>query len=174
MTNLEIIKYLATNNPTRLAELLDDVWCCAWNFGANTQRTGEYDEESDIEFSDSKWLEQEATANLFFGKSELEQWSKAINNPSIEITYPDNLVIKLPFEGKDPSHMWNTDNNFNIINKAIDELKLLDAIMETEKYSNDTYANFRKDVCDNCLCTECLQSQMDIVECPEFDNYMES
>ena len=34
MTNLEIIKYLATNNHTRLAELLDDIYCSAWNCGS--------------------------------------------------------------------------------------------------------------------------------------------
>lgn len=33
MTNLEIIKYLATNNPTRLAGLLDDLYCDAYSDG---------------------------------------------------------------------------------------------------------------------------------------------
>lgn len=108
MTNLEIIKYLATNNPTRLAELLDDIYRDAWNDGAND----DYRAMPDFE----KWLSEDAS-NFGMQRSpnELEEWYKAINNPSIEITYPDNLVIEIPYEGKDPNHMWNTDNNFNII-----------------------------------------------------------
>lgn len=119
MTNLEIIKYLTANNPARLAVFLDDIYCNAWNCGAYAQRYIEEDKisELEMEFSESKWLEQEANTDFFFAE-ELEQWSKAINNPSIEITYPDNLVIELPFEGKDPNHMWDTDNNFNIISKG--------------------------------------------------------
>ena len=118
MTNLEIIKYLANNNPTRLAELLDDIYCRAWNCGAYAQRNIDEDKYSslEMEFSEEKWLEQEANTDFFFD-SELEEWSKTIKNPSIEITYPDNLVIELPWEGKDPNHMWNTDNGFNIIGR---------------------------------------------------------
>lgn len=171
MTNLEIIKYLATKNPARLAELLDDIYCNAWNCGAYSGSTGKIMEECEID-DFGAWINQEANTNFFFEK-ELEEWSKAINKPTIEIAYPDNLVIEFPWEGKDPNHMWNTDNKFNIINKAMDELKLLGTIMETEKYSNDTYNNFRKDVCAYCPCTECLQSQMDIVECPKFESYTE-
>ena len=77
MTNLEIIKYLATNNPTRLAEFLDDIWCRAWNDGVSAQKTGNYDEMEDIEFSESKWLDEEATT-IFFLDHELEEWSKVI------------------------------------------------------------------------------------------------
>lgn len=119
MTNLEIIKYLTLNNPSRLAELLDDIYCFAWNCGAYAQRNIAEDKVSplEMEFSESKWLEQEANTAFFFDH-ELKEWSKATNNPSIEITYPDNLVIELPWEGKDPNHMWNTDNNFNIIKKG--------------------------------------------------------
>jgi hypothetical protein len=119
MTNLEIIKYLATNNPSRLAEFLDDIYCLAWNCGAYAQRHIDEVKYSpmEMEFFESKWLDQEANTNFFF-ENELEEWSKAIDNPSIEITYPDNLVIELPFEGKNPNHMWNTDNNFNIISKG--------------------------------------------------------
>ena len=113
MTNLDIIKYLASNNPTRFAELLDDIYCNAWNCGSCAGSTGKIMEECEID-DFGEWINQEANTNFFFDH-ELEEWSKAINNPSIEITYPDHLVIQLPFEGKDPNHMWNTDNNFNII-----------------------------------------------------------
>lgn len=85
MTNLEVIKYLATNNPTRLAEFIDDVWCIAWNRGASVQHLLHIGDESgaekvidsDLEFSESKWLEQEADTGFFFDR-ELEGWSKEI------------------------------------------------------------------------------------------------
>ena len=114
MTNMEIIKYLATNNPTRLAELLDDIYCCAWNAGAYAANT-DGARFSPNEIDDfGEWINQEANTNFFYD-DELEEWSKAINNPFIEITYPDNLVVQISDEGKDPNHMWNTDNNYNII-----------------------------------------------------------
>jgi hypothetical protein len=169
MTNLEVIKYLATNKPARLAELLEDIYCCAWNDGANDK----LGDESSIPNFD-KWIYEDAAKSGMHYNYELEQWSKAINNPSIEITYPDNLVINLPFEGKDPNHMWNTDNNFHIIGQAIDEIKLLETIIESEKYSSEVYNRFRKEVCVECPCQECIQSQMDIVECPKFENYKEN
>ena len=77
MTNLEIIKYLAINNPARLAELLDDIYCNAWNCGsyAGSNGEGKILEECEIEFSESKWLDQEANTNFFFER-ELEEWSK--------------------------------------------------------------------------------------------------
>lgn len=137
MTNLEIIKYLATNNPTRLAELLDDIYCSAWNCGAYAQRNIEENKisELEMEFSDSKWLEQEANTNFFFD-CELEEWTKAINNPSIEITYPDNLVIQVPWEGKDPNHMCNTDNNFNILTPY------MQAMLNGERYDDTVKIHF--------------------------------
>lgn len=153
MTNLEIIKYLATNNSTRLAELLDDVWCCAWNFGANTQRTGEYDEESDIEFSDSKWLEQEATASVFFGASELEEWSKAINPTSTLVAF------------------YGTESK--VIDQAIDEIKLLETLVNVDKYSESVYNSFRKEVCARCNDPNCLRSKIEIYDCYKFENYYE-
>lgn len=85
MTNLEVIKYLAANNPTRLSEFLDDVWCIAWNHGASVQHLLHIGDElgaekvidSDVEFSENKWLEQEANTDFFLDR-ELEQWSKEI------------------------------------------------------------------------------------------------
>lgn len=80
MTNLEIIKYLATNNPTRLAELLDDIYCLGWNCGAYAQRHIDDDKFSvlEMEFSESKWLHQEATEQDLFLDCELREWSRAI------------------------------------------------------------------------------------------------
>ena len=115
MTNLEIIKYLATNNPTRLAELLNDI---CW-FARSHDKFLAMGKRSKNEIDDfEEWLNEDASKRNYYYDDELEEWSKAINNPSIEITYPDNLVIEIPFEGKDPNHMWNTDNNFNIVSKG--------------------------------------------------------
>lgn len=80
MTNLDIIKHLALNNSARLAEFLNDIYCCAWNCGAYEQR--HIDDDStpafDIDFIESKWLDQEADTN-FFLDYELEKWSKEEN-----------------------------------------------------------------------------------------------
>lgn len=171
MTNLEIIKYLAINNPTRLAELLDDLYCNAWNCGSCVGSTGKIMEECEID-DFGEWINQEANTNFFFD-NELEEWSKAINNPSVEITYPDNLVIELPFEGKDPNHMWNTDNNFNIVSNAIDEIQLLETLVGVDKYSDSVYNSFRKEVCAGCSEPNCLRSQVEIYDCHKFENYFE-
>ena len=134
MTNLEIIKYLATNNPTRLAGLLDDIYYNAWNCGSCAGSTGKIMEECEID-DFGEWINQEANTNFFF-ENELEEWTKAINNPSIEITYPDNLVIQVPWEGKDSNHMWNTDNNYNIITPY------MQAMLNGERYDDTVKIHF--------------------------------
>lgn len=134
MTNLEIIKYLATNNPARLAELLDDIYCSAWNCGSCAGSTGKIMEECEID-DFGEWINQEANTSFFFDH-ELEEWSKAINNPSIEITYSDNLVFQVPWEGKDPNHMWNTDNNFNILTPY------MQAMFNGERYDDTVKIHF--------------------------------
>ena len=109
MTNLDIIKYLATNNPTRLAELLDDIYCNAWNCGSCAGSTGKIMEECEID-DFGEWINQEANTNFFF-EHELEEWSKAINpTPTIEAIY-GNLTVTIPT--KDPDHMWNNNNNYD-------------------------------------------------------------
>jgi len=80
MTNLDIIKYLAANNPTRLAEFLDDIYCVAWNNGAYAQfHIDDVDVLSDeLEFTESNWLNQTASANDFFLEAELEEWRNKV------------------------------------------------------------------------------------------------
>ena len=76
MTNLEIIKYLANNNPTRLAELLEDIYCCAWNDGANFDNNHfhpTFEDEMD------KWLYDDASKLGLYFEDELEEWTKIIN-----------------------------------------------------------------------------------------------
>ncbi len=171
MTNIEIIKYLALNNPARLAELLDDIYCSAWNCGSYAASSGG-NVFSEHEIDDfGEWINQEANTNFFF-ESELEEWSKAINNPSIEITYPDNLVVQIPYEGKDLNHMWNTDNNFNIISNAVDEINLLETLTNVGKYSDSVYNSFRKEVCAGCNDPNCLKSQVEIYDCDKFDGWL--
>ena len=72
MTNLEIIKYLSTNNPTRLAEFLEDIYCCAWNDGA----WDKFGDESSIP-SFEKWLYEDGAKSGMHYDYELEEWSKA-------------------------------------------------------------------------------------------------
>lgn len=110
MTNLEIIKYLATSNPTRLAELLDDIYCCAWNSGVYAANTdgGRFNETEIDDFGE--WINQEVNTKFFFDH-ELEEWSKAINPTlTIEATY-DNLTVTIPIG--DPDHMWNKNNEYD-------------------------------------------------------------
>jgi hypothetical protein len=165
MTNLEIIKYLATNNPTRLAELLTDIYCDAYNDG--------YNDDWGANPNFKKWLFEEASVvDTLYSDGELEEWSKVINNPSIEITYPDHLVIELPYEGKDPNHMWNTDNSFNIISKAIDEIQPLETLVNVDKHSVNIYNGFRKEVCAGCNDPNCLKSMVEIYDCDKFDSWL--
>jgi hypothetical protein len=118
-----------------------------------------------------EWINQEANTNFFFDH-ELEEWSKAINNHSIEITYPDNLVIQIPYDGKDPNHMWNTDNSFNIISKAIDEIQPLETLVNVDKYSLNIYNSFRKEVCAGCNDPNCLKSMVEIYDCDKFASWL--
>lgn len=78
MTNLEIIKYLSAKNPDRLAELLDDIYCNAWNCGSYAGSNGEGKILEECEIDDfGEWIKQEANTNFFFDH-ELEEWSKLI------------------------------------------------------------------------------------------------
>ena len=135
MTNLEIIKYLATNNPTRLATFLNTICYDVWDF-AKMHRTRPITDWN-------QWLQSDPYTSCEFNSKELEEWSKAINNLSIEITYPDNLVIELPYEGKDPNHMWNTDNNFNIVvAEPIINTPYMQAMLNGERYDDTLKIHF--------------------------------
>lgn len=60
-----------------------------------------------------------------------------------------------------------------LIDKAIDEIKLLENIMAAEKYPDSVCISFRKDMCICCLDADyCPKSKMAIVECPKFDDYI--
>jgi hypothetical protein len=155
MTNLDIIKYLATNNPARLAEFLDEIWCIAWNHGASVQyllhKGGESGADkiidSDLEFSESKWLEQEANTDFFLDR-EIEEWSKAINPIStIEAFY---------------------GSESEVIDQAIEEIGLLETLTEIDKYSSEIYDRFREEVCIKCSNPFCMKSQVEICDCDKF------
>lgn len=78
MTNLDIIKHLALNDPTRLAELLDDIYCNAWNCGSYAASTdGGYLKECEID-DFNVWLSQDASKSGYFYEYELEKWFKLI------------------------------------------------------------------------------------------------
>lgn len=81
MTNLEIIKYLAYENPSRLAELLDDIYCIAWNCGSYASSNGEGKLLEDCEINDfNEWLYEDASKCGMYYDHELERWHRATNN----------------------------------------------------------------------------------------------
>ena len=175
MTNLEIIKHLATNNPTRLAELLDDIYCTAWNCGSYAASSGgEFLDECEID-DFNEWLNQDASESGRYYDHELEEWSKVINPAlTIEATY-DNLTVTIPVG--DPDHMWNDNNEYDYkmetVETAIDEIKLLETLVNVDKYSDSVYNSFRKEVCAGCNDPNCLKSQVEIYDCHKFENYFE-
>lgn len=78
MTNLDIIKHLANNNPARLAELLDDIYTIGWNSGSYAAYTnGECFSPDEIDDFD-KWINQDASKAGIYYDSELEEWSRVI------------------------------------------------------------------------------------------------
>lgn len=85
MTNLDIIKHLATNNPTRLAELLDDIYTIGWNSGSFAAYTNGERFSLD-EFDDfDKWINQDASKAGIYYNSELEEWSKLIKKENSNV-----------------------------------------------------------------------------------------
>jgi hypothetical protein len=113
MTNLEIIKYLAHYNRARLAELLDDIYCSAWNCGSCAGSTGKIMEECEID-DFGEWINQEANTNFFFER-ELEEWSRATQKPQcIIMSVQNGPTVRLDLN-KDGNYMWNTNNDYDII-----------------------------------------------------------
>lgn len=155
MTNLEIIKYLASNNPTRLAELLDDIYCMAWNCGSYAGGTGKILEECEIDDFD-KFLSQDAAQSGLYYDEELTEWSKKITNKPI---VSEDWQVFVDATGV---------NAFDVINQGIKEIKLLESITESEKYSAEVYDTFRREVCANCSDSNCLRSQVEIYDCDKF------
>lgn len=79
MTNLDIIKHLATNDTARLAELLDDIYCLAWNNGSYAHETN-CEKFSSTEITDfNEWLKQDAAQSDIYCNYELAEWAKLIN-----------------------------------------------------------------------------------------------
>ena len=112
MTNLEIIRYLAFNNPERLAELIDDIYCTAWNCGSCAASTGKFMEVSEID-DFNEWLNEDAEKRGYYYDHELEEWSKAINPIStLEVFY---------------------GSKSKVIDQAIDEIGLLEDLVKENK-----------------------------------------
>ena len=167
MTNLDIIKYLATNNPARLAELLDDIYCTAWNHGSYAAVSKNPFSENEID-DFNEWLREDPTKCGMYYDEELEEWHKAIN-PVYTIDFGNGK-----FECKDGKLLMQSGNCAIVIDQAIDEIKLLENVAKTDKYSDSVYNSFRKEVCVDCRNRgKCLQSKMTIVECPRFEYYYE-
>lgn len=165
MTNLDIIKYLAYENPKRLAELLDDIYCIAWNCGSYASSNGEGKllEECEIDDFDA-FLSQDASQAGLYYDDELEKWNKDIH-PTITIDFGGGKL-----ECKDGKlSMQRDDYDPTItIDQIIDEIKLLENITESDKYSAEVYDVFRKEVCANCSDPNCMRSQVEIYDCDKF------
>lgn len=113
MTNLDIIKYLALNKPERLGELLDDIYCVAWNNGSYAGSNGEGKILEECEIDDfEEWIKQDAAESGFFFEDELKEWSEPIKQHAVEVSYPGGLTVAFPY--KDPTYAWNTNNEFEV------------------------------------------------------------
>ena len=164
MTNLEIIKHIANTDPTRLADLLEDIYCCAFNDGAWDR----FGDESSIP-SFEKWLYEDAYKCGFYYNHELEEWSKEIRKvPHIKMYIDGNPSLEL--ELKDGKYVL-TNHNFNVIDQAIDQITLLEDLIK--EYPGYVYKKFRKKVCSECR-MRCMKAQMDILRCPKFEHYIET
>ena len=165
MTNLEIIKYLAYENPSRLAELLDDIYCNAWNCGSCAASTGKIMEECEID-DFNEWLCEDASKRGYYYDDELKEWNKAIN-PVYLIDFGESKL-----ECKDGKlSMQSGDCNITV-DQVIGEIKLLENVIDSEKIPNSAYDNFRKNACAFCSDQQhCLRSEMDIFECMKDENW---
>jgi hypothetical protein len=71
--------------------------------------------------------------------------------------------------------MWNKNNEYDYkietVETAIDEIKLLENVLKN--YPDSVCISFREKFCISCLDTDyCPKSKMAIVECPKFDDYI--
>ena len=161
MTNLDIIKYLAYENPSRLAELLEDIYCNAWNCGSCAASTGKIMEECEID-DFNEWLYEDASKRGYYYDEELKEWYKAIN-PVYLIDFGGGKI-----ECKDGKLLMQSGDCNIIIDQAIDEIKLLETITKSDKYSAEVYDTFRKEVCAKCSDPNCMRSQAEIYDCDKF------
>lgn len=88
----------------------------------------------------------------------------------------DDLSVTFPVT--DPDHMWNKNNDSSytwspVMEQAVNEIRLLENVLRVDKYSDDTYNSFRKEVCVSCSDPNCLRSQCEIYDCHKFENYYE-
>lgn len=97
-----------------------------------------------------------------------------IEPETVTATY-DNLTVTLPVG--DPDHLWNKDiynSKYEVIDKGIDEINLLENIIDSEKIPESVYNNLRKNMCVFCCDRHnCLRSDTDIVECLKSDENWE-
>ena len=70
--------------------------------------------------------------------------------------------------GVEVTNKTETTVAFSTIDQAIGEIKLLETITESEKYSAEVYNAFRKEVCTSCSDPNCMRSQVEICGCDKF------
>ena len=166
MTNLDIIKYLAYENPSRLAELLDDIYCNAWNCGSCAASTGKIMEECEID-DFNEWLGEDASKRGYYYDEELKEWYKAIN-PVYLIDFGEGKL-----ECKDGKLSMQSGDHTIVIDQAIGEIELLETLAGVGRYADSVYEAFRKEVCAGCSDPNCMMSQVEIYDCHKFDGYYE-
>ena len=162
MTNLDIIKYLAYENPRRLAALLEDISGYIWIDGANDKFS------SDSSFPNfHKWIYEDASTThpSLYRDGELEKWNKAIH-PTYTITFENGKL-----ECKDGKLSMQSGDCAIVIDQAIDELKLLENVIEATRHDAIDYMRFRKSVCAYCYDPNCMRSQVEICNCHKFRSY---
>lgn len=58
------------------------------------------------------------------------------------------------------------------VSEMIEEIKLMEDLVGPNKYSDDVYEGFKKEVCYYCFNqTQCECTKEDIFKCPKFENY---
>ena len=67
----------------------------------------------------------------------------------------------------------DSSDAMNVIDQAIDEIKLLENVIETTKHPDIDYVRFRKSVCAYCPDLNCMRSQVEICDCHKFEGYYE-
>lgn len=97
-----------------------------------------------------------------------------IEPETVTATYRD-LKVTVPVG--DPTHLWNKDiykSKYEIVDQAIDEIYLLENVIKSTEIPESVYREFRLQECCRCSDCNCLQSDVEICDCPKFEGFYEA
>lgn len=58
------------------------------------------------------------------------------------------------------------------VSEMIEEIKLMEEVLGPDRYSDDVYEGFKRDICYYCMNqTQCPGTKEDMFNCPKFQNY---